>query len=126
MTNQTYNCKVMVKLMKQIDVANTRFPIVNPLPPRFAMQYFAMQEELIQVKRKLAELEGTDNGEKVIVIRDITREEATKEIRELFSSGRTLYYSDIVQELGIDLEMVVDICNELQKDEEIAVDANVS
>jgi len=112
----------MVKLMKQIDVANTRFPIMNPLPPRFAMQYFAMQEELIQVKRRLTELEGKDNGEEAVVIRDITREEAMVEIRQLFQEGRTLYYSDIADELALDLSLVVDICQELKENKEIGID----
>ena len=67
-----------------------------------------------------------ENREKVIVLKNITREEAKKEIQKLFSSGRTLYYSDIVQELGIDLETVVEICNELEEEKEIGVDASVS
>lgn len=60
---------------------------------------------------------------KVVVPREISNEEAEKEIRELFSKGKTLYYSDITQELRLDLELVVNICNELQKQGEITVDA---
>ena len=96
---------------------------MSPLPPIFVMEYFSIQEELRQVKQRLLELE---NREKVIVLKNITREEAKKEIQQLFSSGRTLYYSDIVQELGIDLETVVDICSELEEEKEIGVDASVS
>jgi hypothetical protein len=44
----------------------------------------------------------------------------------LFASGRTLYYSDIGQELGIDLNKVVEICEELEKEQEIGVDVGIS
>ena len=96
---------------------------VSPLPPRFVLEYMSLCEELRQVKQRLTELE---NREKVIMLREITREEAKQEIRQLFSSGRTLYYSDIVKELGIDLETVVNICNELESEREIGVDAGIS
>jgi len=43
-------------------------------------------------------------------------------IEKLFKTGRTLYYSDIVQELGLDLEMVVDICSELYKEGKVGID----
>jgi len=76
--------------------------------------------------RRITELESKVAQEKVIVLKELTREDAKEEVRQLFQSGRTLYYSDIVQELGIDLEMVVDICGELEKELEIEVDAGVS
>ena len=56
------------------------------------------------------------------MIRDIARKDAIKEIRQLFKSGRTLYYSDIANELSLDLSLVVDICRELQEKKEIGVD----
>lgn len=98
----------------------------SPLAPTFVMQYFAMKDELKKLKQRLEELEAKNSGEgEVIMIRDITREDAKREIKQLFKSERTLYYSDIVKELGIELEMVVDICNELQEKKEIEKDANV-
>ena len=74
----------------------------------------------------IAELEKELSGEGVMVVRDITREEAKKEIQQLFASGRTLYYSDIVKELQLDLETVVEICEELRGNKEIDIDARVS
>ena len=56
------------------------------------------------------------------MLRDITREEAKKEIRQLFLTGRTLYYSDIAEELELDLELVVGICREFQENKEIGID----
>ncbi len=60
--------------------------------------------------------------EKVIVLREITVEQARSEIIDLFATGETLYYSDISESLRIDLEMVVDICRELQQEGAIGVD----
>ncbi len=92
---------------------------VSPLPSRFVVENILLHEELERIKQRLLELE---NREKVIVLRDITREEAKKEIQKLFMSGRTLLYSDIVKELKLDLETVVDICNELMESGAVAVD----
>lgn len=96
---------------------------VMPVPMGFVREYVSLERKLAQVEQRLAELEAK---EKVIVLKEITKEEAKEEIRQLFTSGRTLYYSDIVQELQLDLETVVDICNELQKDKEISVDDRAS
>ena len=60
--------------------------------------------------------------EQVIVLREITREEARAEIIDIFASGETLYYSDISERLRIDLEVVVEICLELQAEGAIRVD----
>lgn len=57
--------------------------------------------------------------EKIVVLREISKEEAEKEILELFSGGQVLYYSDIAETLGLDLQLVVEICNELQSTKEI-------
>lgn len=100
----------------------TRLINVSPLPPRFVVEHLSLQGELKQVKQRLVELENRDSSGKVTVLRDITREEAKKEIRQLFTSGRTLYYSDITEELKLDLKLVVDICREFQENKEIGID----
>jgi Mn-dependent DtxR family transcriptional regulator len=61
-----------------------------------------------------------------MTIKEITREKAREEILQLFKKGDTLYYSDIVKKLDIDLEMVVDICAELQEQKVIEIDAELS
>ena len=60
--------------------------------------------------------------EQVIVLREITKDEARTEIAELFRSGETLYYSDIADRLRIDIEMVVEICRELLEEGAIQID----
>ena len=94
-------------------------PHMGPLIPIPVMKYLLLQEELKKVKQRLLELE---NREKIIVLRELTREEAKEEIRQLFKSGRTLYYSDVAEELKLDLKLVVDICRELQESNEIGID----
>ena len=109
----------MAKLKEQIGAGCVRIPFVSPLPHRFVMEYFMMREELERVKQRLAEIE---NREEAIVLREMTREEAKQEIRQIFQSGRTLYYSDIANELALDLRLVVDVCRELQENKEIGID----
>ena len=112
----------MAKLLNNKQELATRFPrttLVSPLLPMDAITYFSFREELERIKQKLLELE---NREKIIVLRELTREEAKEEIRQLFKSGRTLYYSDIAEELKLDLKLVVDICRELQENNEIGID----
>ena len=97
-------------------------PHIGPLIPIPVMKYLLLQEELKKAKQRLVELENRDSGEKVIMLRDISREEAKKEIRQLFLTGRTLYYSDIAEELKLDLKLVVDICREFQESKKIGID----
>ena len=61
----------------------------------------------------------------VIEIREVGKEEAKAEIAELFDKTEVpLYYSDIMEQLGIELELVVEICQELIDEGVIGLDAN--
>ena len=61
----------------------------------------------------------------VIEIREVGKEEAKAEITALFETSEApLYYSDIMERLGIELELVVDICKELIDEGAIGLDAN--
>jgi len=90
------------------------------------MENYVLRERIRAIEERLADVEANVTKERTVVLREISREEAKEEIRNLFSTERTLYYSDIAKELGLDLEMVVDICSELQKSGEISIDAGVS
>ncbi len=57
----------------------------------------------------------------MLELREIPKDEARKEIAELFSQGQTLYYTDIAEQLQLDLQLVVEVCNELQSRGEIEV-----
>lgn len=85
-----------------------------------------LRDAIRRIEERLATIEAYLPHEKVIILREISKEVAKKEIKELFSKGKTLFYSDIAQELGLDLELVVNICNELKEQGDITVDAGVS
>ena len=76
------------------------------------------------LEEQVARLEE-DSVEKVIVLREVTEEEARAEIIDLFATGETLYYSDISERLRIGLDLVVDVCQELQQQGAIGVDDDV-
>jgi len=82
----------------------------------------SLRMEIEQVRARLDELEKRLPAEKVVVLREISREQAKEEIRRLFSGGRTLYYSDVAEELRLDLELVVDLCRELEAEGEVVLD----
>ena len=63
-----------------------------------------------------------DKLPEIIEIREIGREQAKSEIVDLFSTGETLYYSDIADRLSLDYDMVVEICRELESEGAIGVD----
>jgi hypothetical protein len=78
------------------------------------------------LEKRIRDLEESVPKENIIVIREISRDEAKTEIKKLFEKGKVLYYSDIVEQLSLDLELVVDICNQLRKLGEIEIDASIS
>ena len=83
-----------------------------------------LEARVAELEREVEELRGNLPDEEVIVLRTVTREQAKEEIRGIFASGETLYYSDIAERLSIDLELVVEICEELETEGDIEVDAN--
>lgn len=61
----------------------------------------------------------------VIEIREVGKEEAKAEIMALFEASKgPLYYSEIMEQLGIELELVVEICKELIQEGAIGLDDN--
>ena len=110
-------------MLVTIDISSSTWDTVIEFPSLVA-ENTLLRGEIERIKQRLAELERRMPEEKVIVLREISREQAKQEIQELFSNGRTLYYSDIAEELRLDLELVVDICRELQGSGEIKVDEN--
>ncbi|MXZ79155.1 MAG: hypothetical protein F4Z06_12905 [Acidimicrobiia bacterium] len=67
------------------------------------------------LEERVARLEE-HSVENVIDLREITKEKARDEIIDLFATGEILHYSDIAFRLRLDLEMVVDICHQLEED----------
>lgn len=82
---------------------------------------YALRQRIRAIEERLANIEATIPKEEVIVLREISRDEAKAEIERLFTEGGTLYYSDIAKKLCIDLELVVDICEELFKEGKVRI-----
>ena len=94
---------------------------INKLNTMLDDRLLHQEQELQKTRQKLQQIEDNTSHEKVVVLRPIPMEQAKEEIRKLFSQGRTLYYSDIAEELGLGLEAVVQICHELKEKQEIEV-----
>ena len=82
---------------------------------------YVLRQRIWAIEERLANIEATIPKARVVILREVSKGEAEKEILELFSQGKTLYYSDIAEQLGLDLKLVVEICNELQSRGEIKV-----
>jgi len=74
----------------------------------------ALERQVASLTEQLERLTEGPNG--VVPLRPLSRQEARAEIIGLFETGETLYYSDIVGRLGIDIDDVIEICNELERE----------
>ncbi|MCI0439124.1 MAG: hypothetical protein L0177_08335 [Chloroflexi bacterium] len=86
--------------------------------------YEQLERRIAALEEELVALRAIQDSGDVIVLRTVTKEDAKEEIKKLFRTGETLYYSDISKRLGIELLMVVDICDELMEEGEIEIDGN--
>jgi hypothetical protein len=80
-----------------------------------------IQMEINTIKQQLNELSELVGLEsEPIILRDISHTKAKSEIENLFNNtSDILYFSDIVEQLAIDLELVVSVCNELLEEGKI-------
>jgi hypothetical protein len=85
----------------------------------------SMIKRIESLEERISNIEASSPSEKVVLLREISKEEAKREIIKLFYKGQTLYYSDIAEELGLNLQLVVEICNELQNRGEVEISDNV-
>jgi Mn-dependent DtxR family transcriptional regulator len=88
----------------------------------------SMEERIVErIEHRIDELVGRGNSEEgttageVIILRSISREQAKKEILDLFDTYEKLDYGDIAEKLRLDLEQVVEIVGELKKEGEVEV-----
>ncbi|MCH8831852.1 MAG: hypothetical protein IID00_03785 [Chloroflexi bacterium] len=79
---------------------------------------YALQNEVEALYERIARLEAAALVEPE-ALRDITKEQATEEIRTLFSEGEIIYMSDVAERLNLPDELVVEICLELAADGEL-------
>jgi hypothetical protein len=87
-----------------------------------SMQQFNT-ELLAEMKKLVGHI--VDQRPTTVVLRAISRDQAKTEILNLFKkSHKTLFYSDVSELLSLDLELVVELCNELENEGLIGVLAN--
>ncbi|HEY6392622.1 MAG TPA: hypothetical protein VIX89_15175, partial [Bryobacteraceae bacterium] len=83
---------------------------------RFNQTLLGENQALLGEMKKLVE-HIVGEHDRTVVLRTLSKEEAREEILNLFkSSTGPLYYSDIAQRLGLDLEQVLEITNELERE----------
>ena len=82
-----------------------------------------MEERMIEkIDHRIDELverrniEAGEATEEVIILGSITREEAKKEMLDLLDKNNKLDYGEIAEKLRLDLEQVVEIVEELEKE----------
>lgn len=100
-----------IESFEQLDQENAQLQTEN----------YILKQRIWAIEERLANIEATIPKEEVIVLREISRDEAKAEIERLFAEGGTLYYSDIAKKLCIDLELVVDVCEELFKEGKVRI-----
>ena len=75
---------------------------------------------LAEMKKLIEHIVG--ERPRTLVLRAIPRAQAKNEILELFRSATsTLFYSDVAEQLSLDLELVVELCHELEQGGQIGV-----
>jgi len=86
----------------------------------------AMEERIIErIDHRIDELVERGNietgagEEEVIILRAISREQAKREVLDLFDEYKNLDHGDIAERLRLDLEQVVEVVGELEKEGKI-------
>lgn len=94
----------------------------------FLESYEKQNRELTEFNRALLtemkKLIGHIVGERsrTVILRAIPRTQAKDEILKLFKEAKgSLFYSDVAEKLNLDLELVVELCNELESEGSIGV-----
>lgn len=72
--------------------------------------------EAIGAQKLTPDVKFTIPKKQVIQHRTLTKNTAKKEVLELFEQKGELDYGDIIETLGLDLEIIVDVCRELQEE----------
>lgn len=96
--------------------------LLRPLREEVGALVGAIRELVELVREQVDAMGGMRMAatEGVAAARDMTRDEAKREIQALFAeSGETLYYSDVAERLGLGLRLVVELCDELEEEGEI-------
>ena len=106
---------------QQLETETQPMTVPGSLSPSNWDEVGQLKARISALEEKVEELETAIGVQEVIALRTIDRDTAKQEIRELFQGAETLYFSDIARRLRLELPLVVEICQELIKEEEIEV-----
>jgi len=84
-------------------------------------QSVSLLRRIETLEERLEKLESSARREDAAALSGMSRDKAKTRIATMFSAGDRLYYSDIAKELGIDLGLVSDICDELVREGKIKI-----
>ena len=75
-----------------------------------------IKEQVIELNKGIGNLKSVE--EKVIVFKELSKKEAKEEIKKYFAEHKDslISYSELVDNLKIDLKSIVEICSELEKE----------
>lgn len=85
----------------------------------------SLQKEVQFLKQEIAKMkamiEGQDTGEPTFELRDVSYEDAKREIKQYFEShhGENIDAADVQEVLRIDIQMAIQICQELEREGQI-------
>jgi DNA-binding MarR family transcriptional regulator len=72
---------------------------------------------MLEMKKLVEHIVGNPDRTSTVILRALPRDEAKREVLELFqSSTGPLFYSDIAERLQMDLEQVLDVTTELERE----------
>lgn len=85
-----------------------------------------MQRQIDELKARVEVLEKQSGlSEPPVVRRRITREQAKREIHDLYASGETVFMSEVAERLQLPDDLVAELCHELMQEGELRVNEAV-
>ncbi len=87
----------------------------KPEVERLKKQVAILSARVAELERE-AEAARDLESDNVIVLRDITKEQARKEILEAFKVREPLDYVDLADTLTLDLSLILEVCDDLMEE----------
>ena len=84
----------------------------KPEVERLKKQVAILSARVAELERE-AEAAKDLESDNVIVLRDITKEQARKEILDAFAADEPLDHADLAEDLRLEISLVFEVCNEL-------------
>ena len=84
----------------------------KPEVERLKKQVAILSARVAELERE-AEAARDLESDNVIVLRDIAKEQARKEILEAFEADEPLDHADLAEDLRLEISLVFEVCNEL-------------